>query len=120
MIAPELKVQAGALIRLRFLNVDNTVMYRLVIPENLNAKVIAIDGNAIKHPFALKDAWAMGPGMRLDIAFIAPAESEQIISIKNRQGKLNFNFFTLKTQGKENQKIKIFLPCRLLLFLNRT
>lgn len=104
---PEFKVQAGSLVRLRFLNVDNTVMYRLVLPESLNAKVIAIDGNAVEQPFTLKDAWAMGPGMRLDIAFIAPTEPQQIIKIKNRQGKLNFNFFTLKTEGKASQGVKI-------------
>jgi FtsP/CotA-like multicopper oxidase with cupredoxin domain len=107
LIAPELKVQAGELIRLRFLNVDNTVTYRIVMPKNIQAKVIAIDGNAIEQPFTLEDAWAMGPGMRLDIAFIAPSKTDEIIEIKNRQGKLNFNFFTLKTQGKASKKPKV-------------
>ncbi|WP_022940524.1 multicopper oxidase family protein [Psychromonas hadalis] len=105
--APQLKVQAGSLVRLRFLNVDNTVMYRIVMPKGLDAKVIAIDGNAVNVPFSLHEPWAMGPGMRLDIAFIAPSKEGQVIDIKNRQGKLNFNFFTLITEGKAAQKTKI-------------
>ncbi|GLS89747.1 metallo-oxidoreductase [Psychromonas marina] len=105
--APQIKVKAGSLVRLRFLNVDNTVMYRIVLPKGLDAKVIAIDGNAVSTPFTLKEAWAMGPGMRLDIAFIAPSAAEQVIEIKNRQGKLNFNFFTLITEGEASQQAKI-------------
>lgn len=104
--APQLKVQAGSLVRLRFLNVDNTVMYRIVMPKSLDAKVIAIDGNAVETPFSLSEPWAMGPGMRLDIAFIAPSKQGQVIDIKNRQGKLDFNFFTLITEGKASSETK--------------
>ncbi len=106
-ILPELPVQTGALIRLRFLNTDNTVTYRLVLPEELEVKIIAIDGNPVAVPFTPDKPWAMGAGMRLDVALVAPQQEGQQIAFKNRKGKLNFDFMTLVTRGKSRQTTRL-------------
>ncbi len=95
---PTYPVRPGALVRLRFLNVDNTVMYKVVIPDQ-QAWIIAIDGNPVERPLPL-DQHEMGPGMRLDVAMIAPTESGKTISIKNAKGRLLFNLLELKTEGE--------------------
>ena len=65
MPAPRIATASRANIRLRLINADPTRISHIGI-EGADAKVIAIDGNAVE-PFAL-DSWQFGPGMRLDLA----------------------------------------------------
>lgn len=92
---PVHNVAPGALVRLRFLNVDNTVMYKLAIPD-YPAWIIAIDGNPIAQPIPLTEH-EMGPGMRLDVALIAPEKPGQNVAIKNAKGRLLFDLMSLQT-----------------------
>lgn len=96
---PTYDVPPGAMVRLRFLNVDNTVMYKIAIPDH-KAWIIAIDGNAIAQPIPLKHH-EMGPGMRLDVAVQAPDEPGKSIAIKNAKGRLLFDLLSLKTNNEE-------------------
>ncbi|RLT98023.1 multicopper oxidase family protein [Ketobacter sp.] len=95
---PSYSVPPGALVRLRFLNVDNTVMYKVAIPDH-PAWIIAIDGSPVAKPIPLEQH-EMGPGMRLDVALVAPAASGKTVSIKNAKGRLLFNLLELKTAGE--------------------
>ena len=95
---PVHNVAPGSLVRLRFLNVDNTVMYTLAIPDH-PAWIVAVDGNPIANPRPLTQH-EMGPGMRLDIALIAPHEPGQSVSIKNAKGRFLFELMTLKTTAE--------------------
>ncbi|MGI0115310.1 multicopper oxidase family protein [Zooshikella sp. RANM57] len=96
---PTLKIPAGEWIRLRLLNADNTLTYRLHIP-NAQAYILAIDGCPLATPRLLTEH-AMGPGMRLDLGFIAPSKGttwqvwhgehypllslESVVTTKNQQ-----------------------------------
>ena len=95
---PSYTVRPGALVRLRFLNVDNTVMYKVAIPDH-KAWIIAIDGSPVAAPIPL-DQHEMGPGMRLDVALVAPSEAGKTVSIKNAKGRLLFNLLELQTEGE--------------------
>ena len=105
---PTYEVSPGALVRLRFLNVDNTVMYKVVIPDQ-QAWIIAIDGSPVARPIPLEQH-EMGPGMRLDVALIAPAESGKTVSIKNAKGRLLFNLLELKTGGDPITATRVVTP----------
>lgn len=94
---PEYTVPPGSLVRLRFANVDNTVIYKIAVKQ-YPAWVIAIDGNPITTPVPLQHH-EMGAGMRLDIALIAPSTPGEVIHIQNGKGRLFFDFLTLKTAG---------------------
>lgn len=95
---PEYEVAPGALVRLRFLNVDNTVMYKITAPAHA-AWIIAIDGNPIEKPIPLTQH-EIGPGMRLDVAIQAPTTAGETIAIKNAKGRLLFDLLSLKTAGE--------------------
>lgn len=95
---PVLEITAGGLVRLRFANVDNTVIYKLAV-KNHPAWVIAVDGNPVAKPYPLV-AHEMGAGMRLDVALIAPQNAGAVIQVQNGKGKLFFDFVTLKTVGE--------------------
>ncbi|HVL02466.1 MAG TPA: multicopper oxidase family protein [Dongiaceae bacterium] len=92
---PVLEIPAGGLVRLRFANVDNTVVYKLAV-KNHPAWVIAVDGNPIEKPHPLT-SHEIGAGMRLDVALIAPEKPGEILHVQNGKGKLFFDLLTLKT-----------------------
>jgi FtsP/CotA-like multicopper oxidase with cupredoxin domain len=72
---PILAVAPNARVRLRLVNLDSTRIVMLNLMRGAGdaaAAVIATDGNAC-DPFALR-GWRIGPAMRADVAFIAPAE----------------------------------------------
>lgn len=92
---PIIDIPAGGLIRLRFINVDNTLIYKISL-KDLPANIIAIDGNALQEPKPLT-AHEIGAGMRLDIAFIAPEKVGEVIEIQNGKGRLFFDLLKLKT-----------------------
>lgn len=62
-------VPPSADLRLRILNLDSTRVIEVGV-EGAEARVIAIDGNAVP-PFPL-DTWRLGPAMRLDLAVRSP------------------------------------------------
>lgn len=78
--APALELPAGQVVRLRILNLDNTLTYRLNLSGG-EARIYAIDGHPVA-PRALGKAYWLGPGMRLDLALQAPSPGEEV-SLRN-------------------------------------
>ncbi len=77
---PTLDLPAGQVVRLRLLNLDNTVTYRLNLPD-AEARIYALDGNPVAPRPLGKEYW-LGPGMRMDLALRVPAAGEEL-SLRN-------------------------------------
>ncbi|KQQ66514.1 copper oxidase [Pseudomonas sp. Leaf127] len=75
-----IELPAGEITRVRLLNLDNTVTYRINLPD-AEARIYAIDGNPVEPRPLGKDYW-LGPGMRLCLAVRAPAAGEEL-SLRN-------------------------------------
>ncbi|MGB1236926.1 MAG: multicopper oxidase family protein [Pseudomonadales bacterium] len=73
---PTLEIPEGGWVRLRFANVDNTLVYKLRI-KDYPTYIISQDANPLDKPVPL-DHYAIGAGMRVDIALKAPAAGEHI------------------------------------------
>ncbi len=74
--APTLELPAGQIVRLRLLNLDNTVTYRLNL-AGAEARIYALDGNPIEpRPFG-KGYW-LGPGMRIELGLRVPAAGTEL------------------------------------------
>ena len=71
---------AGQITRVRLLNLDNTLTYRINIPD-VEAQIYALDGNPIEPRPLGKEYW-LGPGMRICLAIKAPPAGEEL-SIRN-------------------------------------
>lgn len=84
---PQFNYPAGSRVRLRIANVDNTMTYKLRM-KGLQAKIVAIDGNAIDEYYDLVDH-KIGPGMRLDLGFIMPEEGQEF-SLEFLKGRFGF------------------------------
>ncbi|HBS80279.1 MAG TPA: copper oxidase [Pseudomonas sp.] len=78
--APTLELPAGQVVRLRLINLTNTVTYRVNLPGG-DARIYAIDGNPVA-PRALGKAYWLGPGMRIDLAVKVPPAGETL-SLRN-------------------------------------
>ena len=78
--APTLELPAGQVVRLRVLNLDNTLTYRLNLPGG-EARIYAIDGNPVAPRPLGKNYW-LGPGMRIDLALKVPPAGEEL-SLRN-------------------------------------
>src|SRR5690606_3824146 len=63
--SPTLELPAGQVVRLRLLNLDNTLTYRLMLP-GVEARIYALDGNPVE-PRALGKEYWLGPGMRIEL-----------------------------------------------------
>ena len=77
--APTLELPAGQIVRLRILNLDNTLTYRLNLSAG-EARIYALDGNPVE-PRALGKEYWLGPGMRIELGLKVPAAGE--ISLRN-------------------------------------
>jgi FtsP/CotA-like multicopper oxidase with cupredoxin domain len=77
---PTLELPAGQVVRLRLINVDNTITYRLNLPGS-EARIYALDGNPVQPRPLGKEYW-LGPGMRIDLALKVPAAGEEL-SLRN-------------------------------------
>ncbi|MFI8579817.1 multicopper oxidase family protein [Ectopseudomonas khazarica] len=77
---PTLELPAGQVVRLRLINLDNTVTYRLNLPGG-EAHIYALDGNPVQPRPLGKEYW-LGPGMRIDLALRVPAAGETL-SLRN-------------------------------------
>eukprot|EP01030_Chromulinospumella_sphaerica_P008336 gene8336-8157_t len=71
---------AGQITRVRVLNLDNTLTYRLNIP-GVEAQIYALDGNPVEPRPLGKEYW-LGPGMRICLAIKAPPAGEEL-SLRN-------------------------------------
>ena len=91
---PTFDIAAGQWTRLRFANIDNTLVYKLRVKDH-PAYIVSIDANPLPHPIPLKEH-ALGAGMRVDIALKAPAAGEEI-EIQNGKGRLFFDFVRLRS-----------------------
>ncbi|PZW47667.1 multicopper oxidase family protein [Pseudomonas sp. URMO17WK12:I2] len=78
---PTLELPAGQVVRLRLINVDSTITYRLNLSGG-EARIYALDGNPIKPRSLGKEYW-LGPGMRIDLALKVPAVGSEELSLRN-------------------------------------
>ncbi|MGE8498348.1 MAG: multicopper oxidase family protein [Pseudomonas sp.] len=78
---PTLELPAGQVVRLRLINVDNTVTYRLNLPKG-EARIYALDGNPVEPRPLGKEYW-LGPGMRIDLALKVPPVGSEELSLRN-------------------------------------
>ncbi|AEF21364.1 multicopper oxidase family protein [Pseudomonas fulva] len=78
---PTLELPAGQVVRLRLINVDSTITYRLNLSGG-EARIYALDGNPIKPRPLGKDYW-LGPGMRIDLGLKVPAVGSEELSLRN-------------------------------------
>ena len=92
--APTLDLPAGEVVRLRVLNLDNTLTYRLNLP-GADARIYALDGNPVAPRPLGKEYW-LGPGMRIDLALRVPAAG---IELPLRNGPLRLA--TLRGQASD-------------------
>ena len=81
--APILDLPAGQVVRLRLLNLDNTLTYRLNLP-GAEARIYALDGNPVE-PRALGQEYWLGPGMRIELGLQVPVAG---IELPLRNGPL--------------------------------
>jgi FtsP/CotA-like multicopper oxidase with cupredoxin domain len=80
-VAPRYDLPAGGLTRVRIAITDVTRIYRFGL-EGASAMVIAVDGNPVPAPFPL-DTMMLGPGQRLDLAVLMPAEEGAVVRLMN-------------------------------------
>jgi len=78
--APTLELPAGQVVRVRILNLDNTLTYRLNLP-GAEARIYALDGNPIA-PRPLGKGYWLGPGMRVELGLKVPAAGIEL-SLRN-------------------------------------
>ncbi|WP_437883597.1 multicopper oxidase family protein [Pseudomonas sp. LRF_L74] len=69
---PTLELPAGQVVRLRLLNLDNTVTYRLnLASSDVDVRIYALDGHPVQPRPLGKEYW-LGPGMRIDLGLKVP------------------------------------------------
>ena len=102
---PTLELPAGQVVRLRLLNVDNTITYRLNMPE-AEVRIYALDGNPIEPRPLGKDYW-LGPGMRIDLALKAPPAG---VELPLRNGPLRLATFKGVAHGDGSSEWPPALP----------
>ena len=73
---PRIALPAGQIVRLRLLNLDSTITYRLNLP-GAEVRIYALDGNPIPPRPLGKEYW-LGPGMRIDLALRVPAAGHEL------------------------------------------
>jgi len=78
--APTLDLPAGQVVRLRLINLDNTLTYRLNLP-GADARIYALDGNPVEPRPLGKEYW-LGPGMRIELGLKVPAAGT-MLSLRN-------------------------------------
>lgn len=78
--APTVELPAGQVVRLRLLNLDNTLTYRLNLPGG-EARIYALDGNPVTPRPLGREYW-LGPGMRIELGLKVPPAG-QALSLRN-------------------------------------
>ena len=74
--APTLDLPAGQVVRLRLINLDNTLTYRLNLP-GADARIYALDGNPVEPRPLGKEYW-LGPGMRIELGLKVPVAGTEL------------------------------------------
>lgn len=92
---PTIDVPAGKVLRLRFLNMDNTRVFNLSLGKQ-PAQIIAIDGSPVAAPRTF-DQFAAGAGMRLDLAVHSPNEIGKEIPVFDMKGRFGREIARLRT-----------------------
>ncbi len=72
-----IEAPARQVVRVRLLNVDNTVTYRINLRGADDARIYALDGNPVQPRPLGKEYW-LGPGMRMCLAVRMPAVGEEV------------------------------------------
>ncbi|MGH1370827.1 MAG: multicopper oxidase domain-containing protein [Cellvibrionaceae bacterium] len=99
---PRIDVPANSWIRLRFANVDNTLVYTVRVKDH-PAYLASIDANPLPEPKPFTQH-AIGAGMRFDLVLKTPAVGETI-TIENGKGRIFFEFLTLNSVAAGSQSI---------------
>jgi FtsP/CotA-like multicopper oxidase with cupredoxin domain len=102
---PTYHLKHNATTRLRIANVDNTITYPIAV-EGAEAWIVAIDGNPISTP-RLLTLHKIGPGMRVDIALIAPPVGSKV-KIVQMKGRFSFplaDFISVASNLPANQTL---------------
>jgi len=74
--APTLDLPAGQVVRMRLINLDNTLTYRLNLP-GADARIYALDGNPVEPRPLGKEYW-LGPGMRIELGLKVPVAGTEL------------------------------------------
>ncbi|WP_420547732.1 multicopper oxidase family protein [Curvivirga sp.] len=98
MSEPTYEAQAGSLVRLRLCVTDVTRIYKLSLPKDAEAKVIAVDGHPC-DPFPLRH-FAMGPGQRADVAVRVPDVEGTEVAITNYSSNNPWDVVKIKAKGQ--------------------
>ena len=108
-ISPRLTVAAGANLRLRLANIDNTRVFTIACDHE--ATIIAKDGNPIAVPETL-DEHAIGAGMRVDLALRVPNTPGEKIRLFDKKGRFAFDLCEIEvvTNAKAKQTPMPQLP----------
>ncbi|RUM53158.1 MAG: multicopper oxidase family protein [Marinomonas sp.] len=97
-VAPTYYIPTGGAIRARLVNIDNTLTYN-IHGDGSDLTIVTVDGNPIATPRPLQQH-LMGPGMRLDLGFIAPDKADQIVTLYHKHEVL----VRFKTVGESKQR----------------
>lgn len=97
-VGPQYDAPAGGLTRVRIAITDVTRIYRFGL-EGATAMVIAIDGNPVAEPFPF-DTLTFGPGQRLDLAVLMPAEEGATARLMNYQTSSPYEIASFRATGQ--------------------
>lgn len=80
-LLPEYALPAGASVRLRVLNADNTWPYELSL-TGVDSQILALDA----HPVSPRrfEGYQLGAGMRMDLGILVPDRAGQTFELKHR------------------------------------
>ncbi|MCV6594411.1 MAG: multicopper oxidase family protein [Silicimonas sp.] len=99
---PVYEVPAGGLIRLRFAVTDTTRVHKLIFPD-VPGRILAWDGHPVDDPLPWPTREAplwLGPGQRVDVAFVAPDEDGRELTFESLIGRNSpFNVARFRTMG---------------------
>ncbi|SMF85290.1 Multicopper oxidase with three cupredoxin domains (includes cell division protein FtsP and spore coat protein CotA) [Tistlia consotensis] len=98
---PVFEVPAGADLRLRFLNLDNTRLLGLGL-HGAEAWLVASDGQPLP-PLELKN-WRMGPAMRADLALRTPDRPGAVVEVLNQRAAKPKVLARLVTTGQPRRR----------------
>ena len=92
---PTIEVPAGAALRLRILNMDNTRVFRPEVSGQAS-RILALDGSPVipHRPFELTP---LGAGMRMDLAMHAPPQPGVEIPVYDQKGRFGVELCRLRT-----------------------
>jgi FtsP/CotA-like multicopper oxidase with cupredoxin domain len=80
-------VNAGEPYRIRLINAANARIFD-IRPTDINAVLVARDGQALRQPQASEDTIELSPAQRMDLTFVPT--SDMTVELKDANGILNF------------------------------